>query len=95
MLAMIRVNVIIKAKQTQRDSLIETINKLASHTRLEEGCYAYELYENVIDESALLIFESWESEVYLGKHLQTKHYKELMLLAHSMAEDWKVERFEY
>lgn len=92
---MIRVNVIIRAKHDQRDSLIEAINKLASHAQLEEGCYAYELYENVIDELALLIFESWESEAYLESHMQTKPYKELMHVAHSMAEDWRVDKFDY
>lgn len=92
---MIRLNVLIRVKQEHRTQVIEILNSLASFSRLEEGCYTYDLYENTIDELQLLLLESWENEVFLANHAKTKHYKELLPQVKALVDEMKVEKFTY
>ena len=92
---MIRVNVQIIVKEENRAELLEVLNVLATNSRIEAGCLAYDVYENVSTEEKLFIFETWENEEFLKMHQQTSHYVSKSPQLRKLALDVKVEKFIY
>jgi len=52
-------------------------SKLIDETRKEEGCLAYELYQEVNDETVFSFIEEWKDMESLGRHIDSKHCKEI------------------
>ena len=52
-------------------------SKLIDETRKEEGCLAYELYQDINDETVFSFIEEWKDMKYLDHHMESKHFKEI------------------
>ena len=55
----------------------EYSTKLIDETRQEEGCLAYELYQDVNEETVFSFIEEWKDVESLNNHLDSKHFKEI------------------
>lgn len=51
----------------------EALKKLVPPTQCEEGCISYDLYHDNENKQYFYLYEHWESEYYLNKHLKSKH----------------------
>lgn len=92
---MIRVNVQIIVKEEVRAQLLEVLDNLATNSRMEAGCLAYDIYENSSTDEKLLIFETWENEEFLKQHQKTSHYLTGSPMLRKLALDVRVEKFLY
>ena len=68
--------VILNTKQEFREEYITVMNGLGPTVREEDGCITYELFQDAYDPLRMLLFEEWESQEALEKHLTQSHMKE-------------------
>jgi len=64
----------------QKDSIEEFkkhSSKLIDETRKEEGCLAYELYQDINDETVFSFIEEWKDMESLNRHIDSKHWKDI------------------
>lgn len=73
---MIIVNVKIRPKASCKQDFIKAFNNVAQLVRQEDGCLEYELHQKTASDSELFLFERWESNDALNKHLRAKHMTE-------------------
>ncbi len=66
----------IKAKNGEKDKIIEKAQDLIESTRLESGCISYNLFASTEDNNTLMMLEKWENQNVLNSHMQTEHFKE-------------------
>lgn len=59
-----------RAKDGQADALRLALSKLVPPTRRELGCYQYDLLQSPEDPRDLCIFERWQDEQSLQRHIQ-------------------------
>ena len=52
-------------------------SRLIDETRKEDGCLAYELYQDINDETVFSFIEEWKDMESLGNHIDSKHFKEI------------------
>lgn len=52
-------------------------SKLIDETKKEEGCLAYELYQDTNDETVFSFIEEWEDLESLECHMNSSHCKEI------------------
>ncbi len=60
------------------EEILDICKELVKLTREEDGCIAYELFQDVKDPSIIAFIETWESEEALGRHLQSEHFQRLV-----------------
>jgi len=60
-------------------SMIERIN-------LEEGCISCRLYQDVLEERALMLEEMWAGETALYKHLRSADFRNVLLVVEMASE---------
>lgn len=60
-------------------SMIERIN-------LEEGCISCRLYQDVLEEHALMLEEIWVGETNLHRHLRTDEFRNVLLVVEMASE---------
>lgn len=48
--------------------------ELVVATRKEDGCIAYELYQDETNAAVLTMIEEWDDKVALDKHMKTEHF---------------------
>lgn len=60
------------------EEILEICQELVKLTREEEGCIAYELFQDVKDPSVVAFIETWESEEALKRHLKSEHFVRLV-----------------
>lgn len=65
-------------KEDKIDEVLEHMKELVSITVKEEGCIAYELYQDEKDKSILTMIEEWESKEALNKHMSSEHFKRIV-----------------
>lgn len=65
-------------KNNHLEEALSLYRLLATETRKEKGCIAYELFEELGNSNNLTLIEEWESEEALQQHTQTKHFIELV-----------------
>ena len=69
---------------------IEEYKKIASEliaeTKKEDGCLAYDLFQDVSCETTLTFLESWESQAHLDAHMQSEHFKRIVPLLDGLKE---------
>ena len=70
------------AKLTIKEDMVEEfksrITELVAETRKEDGCLAYQLFQDVKYKNILTFVEDWESMEVLQKHMNSKHFQETM-----------------
>lgn len=72
----IRVVAHIQARAEVLEQVREILLGFIEPTRREEGCIAYELFENNADPCDLTFIEEWTSDAALDAHLQTPHLRD-------------------
>lgn len=65
-----------KAYAEFREKAVESVLKLQEETRKEPGCIAYHWTQSLEDPDEFIIYEHWESDEHLAKHLDSEHVKE-------------------
>lgn len=73
----------IVAKHVIKEDKIEEFKKLGLElvkktNELDEGCIAYDLFQDIKNPKVLTIIEEWESKEALDKHSQAKHFVEIV-----------------
>jgi quinol monooxygenase YgiN len=48
--------------------------ELVVATRKEDGCIAYELYQDETNAAVLTMIEEWDDKAALDKHMKTEHF---------------------
>ena len=70
---MIVVSGIIPVKAETRDEAVRLALDMAKATQAEAGCLFYQFYADLADPNLFRVFEEWESDAALGRHMQTDH----------------------
>src|SRR5271169_4446623 len=75
---MAKVHVIARfvASQGKENQLRVLLQGMLTPTRAESGCESYELYESD-SRGRFYLYETWESQSALDRHLATPHFKHL------------------
>lgn len=72
----------IVAKFTLKEDKIDEFKSLASElvteTRREDGCISYRLFQEMNNVKVLTFIEEWENQNALDRHMQSKHFKEIL-----------------
>lgn len=92
---MIRINVEITVSEDKRRTVKENILKLAELSRKENGCIGYDIFENSIDTTSLLILETWQNEQALAAHERTEHFTSLVPITHQNSEKMEIKKFSF
>lgn len=68
-----------KVKVDKIAQFIELAKELVANTqKLDEGCIHYDLYQDQSDPAILTIMEEWASPELLDRHMNAKHFLELV-----------------
>ena len=62
----------VKDKQRVQETL-DALSKLSAITRTESGCRLFVLHQDLSDPQRLFIWERWDDEAALAKHLASTH----------------------
>ncbi len=74
-------------KADKIDEYISLAGKLVKETNEKDaGCIKYELFQDNADPKILTIIEEWESQELLDRHMEAKHFKELVPLLGELCE---------
>ncbi|MCE2485374.1 MAG: antibiotic biosynthesis monooxygenase [Desulfurellaceae bacterium] len=63
----------IPIKAESRDEAVQLALDMAKATQAEDGCLFYQFYADLADPNLIRVFEEWESEEALARHMQTDH----------------------
>jgi quinol monooxygenase YgiN len=82
---MILVTLNVSAAQGRREEMVEVFWLLLGPVRVEPGCLACDLYEEVDDAEALLYVEEWENAEHLERHMRSARYERLLAVMEASA----------
>ena len=81
----------IKAKADKIELVKEELLKLVALTRAEdEGCITYNLHQDNENPAHFLVYENWESNELLQKHIDSEHFKACMAVTEGVMEEFTV-----
>jgi quinol monooxygenase YgiN len=60
-------------RKEHKQNFLNAFQEVSAIVYKEEGCIEYEIYPKDDVASDLFIFERWESQLALDRHLKTKH----------------------
>lgn len=63
----------IPAKAEAADGIRAALSTLVEHTRQEEGCLAYDLYESAAAPNTFVTIERWKDQAALDQHMTSPH----------------------
>jgi quinol monooxygenase YgiN len=70
------------AKSEIKESEIEAYKSLARElimeTRKEQGCIAYELFQDIERHNVCTFIEAWEDQESLGRHMKSAHFERIV-----------------
>jgi len=75
---MIKVIAKLTIKEGKVEEFKSSIPELVAETRKEDGCHSYQLFQEVKNKNVLTFVEDWESMEALQKHMNSKHFQEVM-----------------
>lgn len=76
---MIRLNVsLLIEDSSKRKPLLETATELVEFSLKDKGCIGYDLYASTTEDDRYLIYETWESEEDLKRHMESDHFRRLV-----------------
>lgn len=91
---MIRLNVFVTTTPENLAEVVAGLNEVAAASQKEAGCIGYDIFQNTVEPTKLIIVETWESDAALTAHQQTPHYTTILPpLRDKMS--MKLERFDY
>lgn len=91
---MIRLNVLIRTTDTNRQALVNAARELVTASLHDEGCIAYDLFESATRSDVLMICETWRDTASLTAHEQTAHFTSLVPRMSELGE-LKLEKFDF
>ena len=81
----------IKVKMDQIELVKAELLKLVDQTRVKDtGCINYDLHQDNENSAHFLVFENWESNGLLQKHLDSDHFKSCMAATEGAIEEFVV-----
>ena len=69
------------------ETVLSLYEELVNATRMEEGCIAYELFQDVEDSSVLTMIEEWEDKASLDQHMKTEHFMRIVPMVGKFVEE--------
>lgn len=92
---MIRLNVsLLIEDSSRRQALLETATELVEFSLRDKGCVDYDLYASTTADDRYLIYETWESEADLKRHMESEHFRRLVPRLEELA-TLTLERFDF
>lgn len=92
---MIRLNVSLLIEDSDRKKpLLEYTTELIELSLRDKGCIDYDLYASTTEDDRFLIFETWETEEDLRRHMESEHFKRIVPKLESLA-TLTLEKFEF
>ena len=70
---MLALAVTYKAKLGKREAALQAARICSEKTRQEPGSLDYTFYEGIDDEQTFFLFEQWESQEALDRHIKSEH----------------------
>ena len=67
-----------QARSGKEAALREALVKLLVPTRIEEGCFNYDLHESLEVPGKFLFYENWSSPATHQKHMDSAHVAQLL-----------------
>lgn len=65
-------------KEEKIDEFIKLFKKMIAPTKKENGYIEYDIYQDEKVLSTFIVLEKWESRKDFDKHLESKHFKEIV-----------------
>lgn len=73
---------------------IKLYEELVQKSRNEEGCIAYNLFQDKKDDTILTVIEEWESKEALEVHKNTEHFNRIVPLLGILRKDSELNIYE-
>lgn len=81
----------IRARPGMAGIVLQEMEKLVGLTRdRDEGCIAYDLYQDGEDNDLFWFVETWEDEELLKRHQESDHMKAYMLATKNLVEETRI-----
>ncbi len=81
----------IKAKADQMELVKAELIKLAEQTHArDEGCIDYNLHQDNEAPALFIVYENWESQELLQKHVDSEHFQAYMAATEGAIEEFTV-----
>jgi len=64
----------------RRGEVLQILNPIVERIRLEPGCLACNIYQDVRDARVIMLEELWRCEVEMGRHLRSDQYRNILLV---------------
>ena len=74
---MIKVVAKVTLKPEHIDTFKNLVAEIVAETRREDGCIAYQLYNDVNATHVFAFIEEWESDAHLKAHMNSAHFKSI------------------
>jgi len=65
-------------KEGELGAFMEHMSEMVELTKLEDGCIAYDIYEETDGSGGVVFMEIWESQEALDKHMESEHFLRLI-----------------
>ena len=65
-------------KEGQLEAYLEHMAETVELTKKEDGCIAYDIYEDADGSGKIAILELWESQEALDNHMASEHFQRLI-----------------
>lgn len=75
---MIKIVLKFKLKPGVKEEYLQVMSELLTKTRQEDGCLAYDLFEDAKDPLTLSLIEEWRDDEALRLHNETEHFTRIV-----------------
>jgi quinol monooxygenase YgiN len=83
---MIVAHVSVTAPDGRRQEIVKALRSVLGPTRLEQGCSACDLFEEVDNPEVLHLVAHWQTQEDLERHLRSARYARLLAIVEASAE---------
>ena len=70
----------------KREEALVILRSMIEWVNLEEGCISCRLYQDILEEHALMLEEIWVGETNLHRHLRTDEFRNVLLVVEMASE---------
>lgn len=77
----------------KRNEALKILKMTAQYCRLQPGCLACDIYEDLQDENILMFRQAWQTKTDMDQHLRSDEYRNVLLVM-EMAEKEPEIRFD-
>lgn len=81
---MIIIHAYIKADPNQRQTFLEQIQQLITHSKAEQGNISYHLYEDATQSNSFVMVEEWQDRDAVKAHEETVHFQAFLRVADAL-----------